>query len=328
MAVNTITLPGLIDSHVHFRVPGQEYKEDWVTGSAAALAGGVTGVVDMPSNVPPVLTAEALAQKRALIEPDATIEYRLPIGVTDDTVAAALAGQEQACGFKVFLQPHSTGMWVEADATLERLFAGATKLIMIHDDTGVERILPFVQRYKKPTYFCHVSRAQELAAIAQAKQAGLPVYAEVTLHHLWLDDTNQTLGHRAQVNPPLRTAADRAALWQGIRSGVVDTIATDHAPHTLAEKDSATGAAGFPSIEFFIPLLFTGVAQGKITVADIMRCCVTNPTTLFGFTGPRHFITIDPTAQWTIATSNIKSKCAWSPYLGFTAIGKVITVSE
>lgn len=327
MAVGTITLPGLIDCHVHFRVPGQEYKEDWHTGSVAALAGGVTGVVDMPSNVPPVLTADDLVQKRALIKADAAVEYRLPIGVTDATVEATLTAQEQACGLKVFLQPHATGMWVKDDTTLHRLFQDATKPIMIHDETGVERILPFVRRYKKSTYFCHVSRAQELKAITQAKQAGLPVYAEVTLHHLWFDESNQSLGQRAKVNPPLRTAADRAALWQGIRSGVVDTIVTDHAPHTLAEKDSPTGAAGFPSIEFFVPLLFTGVAQGKLTIDDVIRCCVTNPTKLFGFTGPRRTIIVDPTTQWTISANDIKSKCAWSPYLGFAVTGKVVTIA-
>ena len=327
MAVDLITLPGLIDSHVHFRVPGQDYKEDWVTGSAAALAGGVTGVVDMPSNVPPVLTAADLARKREVITPNAKVEFRLPVGVSDASVQEALVAQTEACGFKVFLQPHSTGMWVKDDATLHTLFQGAIKPIMIHDDTGVARIMPFVQQYKKATYFCHVSRASELSAIAAAKQAGLPVFAEVTLHHLWLDETNQTLGKRAKVNPPLRTAADRAALWQGIRDGSVDTIATDHAPHTLAEKDSPEGAAGFPSIEFFVPLLFTGVAQGKITVDDIVRCCVTNPTKLFGFSSQRGKITIDPSAKRVITTADIKSKCGWSPYIGFPVVGKVVTIA-
>ncbi len=319
-----ITLPGLIDSHVHFRIPGQAYKEDWITGSAAALAGGVTGVVDMPSNVPPVLTADDLASKQALIKPNATIEYRLPIGVSDASIDAALNGQHAACGFKVFLQPHSTGMYVEQDATLHTLFQKAVKPIMIHDHTGVDRILPFVRQYKKPTYICHVSTARELTQIAQAKAEGLPIYAEVTLHHLWLDLCNQTLGHRAQVNPPLRTAADRAALWAGIRNGTVDTIATDHAPHLLSEKDSPAGAAGFPSIELFLPLLLTGVAQGRLTLTDIERCCVTNPTQLFGFTGPRGTVTADDAVVWTVTEADIKSKCAWSPYLGMELTGKVL----
>jgi dihydroorotase-like cyclic amidohydrolase len=194
---------------------------------------------------------------------------------------------------------------------------------MIHDDAGVERIMPFVHKYKKPTYFCHVSTAKELANIADAKRAGLPVYAEVTLHHLWLDLCNQQLGPRAKVNPPLRTAADREALWAGVRTGIIDTIATDHAPHTIAEKDSAEGAAGFPSIELFAPLLLTAVAEGNLTKADIIRCCVTNPKTIFGFkdTGT---ITIDETAVWTVGEEHIKSKCSWSPYLGMTLTGKVL----
>lgn len=321
-----IILPGLIDSHVHFRIPGQAYKEDWVTGSAAALAGGVTAVVDMPSNVPPILNAVDLAAKKKLITPDAKVQFRLPLGVTDHTVTEALAAQSEACGFKVFLQPHSTGMWVKDDATLHTLYQGAEKVIMIHDDSGVERILKFVRQYKKPTYFCHVSTAQELQSIAQAKAEGLPIYAEVTLHHLWLDQTNQSLGQRAKVNPPLRTAADREALWQGIRDGVIDTIATDHAPHTLAEKDLASGAAGFPSIEFFLPLLLTGLAQNRLTLADIERCCVTNPTKLFGF-GPTGQVTADETLQWTVSQADIKTKCAWSPYLGMTLTGKVLSVS-
>lgn len=322
-----ITLPGLIDCHVHFRIPGQSYKEDWITGSAAALAGGVTGVVDMPSNVPPVLNAADLAAKRTLIAPTAKVEYRLPIGVSDASIDQALAGQADACGFKVFLQPHSTGMYVASDDTLHKLYQGAEKVIMIHDHTGVDRILPFLRNYKKPTYICHVSMASELAKITAAKAEGLPIYAEVTLHHLWLDICNQTLGQRAKVNPPLRTAADREALWAGIRNGTVDTIATDHAPHTIAEKDSAEGAAGFPSIEFFLPLLLTGVAQGKLTLADIERCCITNPTKLFGFTGPRGIVTADTELAWTVTQSDVKSKCAWSPYLNMKLTGKILNVS-
>lgn len=319
-----IELPGLIDSHVHFRIPGQAYKEDWQTGSAAALAGGVTGVVDMPSNVPPVLSASDLATKQALIQPEAKVEFKLPIGVSDSSIEEALAGQATACAFKVFLQPHSTGMYVQQDATLHTLYQGATKPIMIHDHAGVDRILPFVRQYEKPTYFCHVSTADELNKIKAAKAEGLPVYAEVTLHHLYLDTENQTLGKRAQVNPPLRTPADRDALWAGIQDGTVDTIATDHAPHLLSEKDSAQGAAGFPSIEFFVPLLFTAMAAGKLTLEDIKRCCITNPTKLFGFSNNRGTVAVDPDAQWTITEADIKSKCAWSPYLGMTMTGKVI----
>ncbi len=321
-----VTLPGLIDCHVHFRVPGQDYKEDWITGSAAALAGGVTGVVDMPSNIPPVLTLANLERKHQIIKSqNPNIEYRLPIGVTDASVQDALAAQDQACGFKVFLQPHATGMFVQTNEALHTLYAGAKKIIMIHDDTGPERILQFVRQYKKPTYFCHVSTAKELQTIEQAKTEGLPVYAEVTLHHLFLDQSNQSLGQRAKVNPSLATASDRAALWQGIRDGVVDTIATDHAPHTLAEKDSPTGAAGFPGIEFFAPLLFTGLAQQKLTVDDIIRCCYTNPKKLFGFNHIREVV-VDPGQTWTIQSSDIKSKCGWSPYVGMMVTGQVVSV--
>lgn len=321
-----VTLPGLIDCHVHFRVPGQDYKEDWITGSAAALAGGVTAVMDMPSNVPPITNRATLTQKKQIIDQAAKVQYRLAIGVSDDSVHETLAAQTNACGIKVYLQPHATGMGVVQDETLHTLYQGATTLVLIHDDTGPERILKFVEHYKKPTYFCHVSTAQDLKKIAEAKQKGLPVYAEVTLHHLLLDQSNQQLGNRAKVNPPLRTAADREALWQGIRDGVIDTIVTDHAPHTVAEKDSAEGAAGFPSIEFFAPLLFTGVAQGQLTVADIIRCCVTNPTKLFGF-GPTGEITVADKAEWVIQSSDIKSKCGWSPYVGMTVTGQVISVS-
>ncbi|MFA6474572.1 MAG: amidohydrolase family protein [Patescibacteria group bacterium] len=313
-----VTLPGLFDCHVHFRTPGQEYKEDWVTGSAAALAGGVVGVVDMPSNVPPVLTQADLLNKQRLIEKvNPGIAYRLPLGVTDKSLQDTLAAQEQACGIKVFLQPHSTGMFVRNDATLHTLYQNATKPIMIHDHTGVDRIMPFVRQYKKLTYFCHISTQTEVEKIAQAKREGLPVYAEVTLHHLWLDETTKT----QPVNPPLRTAADRAALWEGVRAGVIDTIATDHAPHLISESN----LPGFPSIEFFVPLLFTGLAQNKLSIDDIIRCCVTNPTKLFGFTSQKK-IDLDPDWKWTISQADIKSKCGWSPYLNMPVQGKVLRV--
>lgn len=357
--------PGLIDSHVHFRVPGEEYKEDWLTGSAAALAGGVTSVVDMPSNIPPILTAQALVHKNQMIARQTAIDYKLIIGVSDDTIVEAV--HTPAAGIKVYLTPHSTGMGIRTNAALEELFQKTNTLLLIHAEDNalvqqhrqqskrpqpadhsiirdpmtairaVTKIIALVQRYHKPTYICHVSTAAEVSLIRQAKLAGLPIYAEVTPHHLFLNESDyERLGMLAKVNPPLRTVADNAALLAGISDGTIDTIATDHAPHLVSEKQLPydQAAAGYPSIEFLLPLLLTLVHEQKITLADIERCCITNPAKLFGFHKAitlNHYadiVVFDPTAQWKIEVPHIKSKAQWSPYLGKTVFGRILYIQS
>lgn len=355
--------PGLIDSHVHFRVPGEEHKEDWITGSRAALAGGVTSVVDMPSNIPPILSMRTLANKNERVGAQAALQYKLILGVSDDTVSEAVA--RLVVGVKVYLTPHSTGMGIRTGVALEKLFQQTQSLLLIHAEDNaliqtrrqtipapqaadhstirneatavqaVSQILQYVRQYRKPTYFCHVSTAAEIELIRSAKQEGLPVYAEVTPHHLLLNTADyDRLGMLAKVNPPLRTAADNTALLQAVRDGIIDTIATDHAPHLLSEKQQPydQAAAGYPSIEFLLPLLLTLVHESKLTLADIERCCITNPARIFGFHKQialyerADVVAFESDTTWTIEQKHIKSRASWSPYLGRKIYGQIVYV--
>src|SRR3989339_456914 len=361
-----IIWPGLIDSHVHFRTPGEEYKEDWNTGSAAALAGGVTTVVDMPNNKPSITTSALFVEKRACVLQNATIDFRLTVGVTDQSFDAIIDAEREAVAIKVYMGMSTGGMVMAQSDALEYLFAHTTKLLMIHAEDeqtvqknaaqyeqntncdpsihsrirskeaaiiATQRALELAKKYQRTIYFCHISTKEEIELIEQARRDGIQAYIEVTPHHLFLHEESYTsLGTFAKVNPPLRTRADNDALWEAIRTGIVDVIATDHAPHTIEEKQQSywKAPAGMPGIELLFPLLLTASHEGKITLEDIQRCCISNPANIFGCekeiaVGKKaDMVIFNPSVEWVVERNMLHSKCGWSPYEGWKLTGKVI----
>lgn len=360
---NQLAWPGLVDSHVHFRTPGQEYKEDWSTGSAAALAGGITSVLDMPNNVPPTTTASRLHAKRKLISNKARVQYRLAIGAINNAIDDLIEAEKEADVIKLDLGATTGNVSTTEYDDIERVFKETTKLLMIHAEdhsiilenehgyretdapdihsairgreaaiAAVQDVLALAKQYKREIYICHVSTLEEIELIKQARTEGVAVHAEVTPHHLFLNTSAyKTHGNFVKVNPPLREPEDNEALWQAIRDGVVTTIASDHAPHTIQEKQESywNAPSGIPGIELLLPLLLTAAHEGKISLEDIQRCCIINPAALFGFTkeikigSPADIVVIDPTASWVVEKHLLHTKCGWSPFDGYRMQGKV-----
>ncbi len=363
----SIIWPGLIDSHVHFRTPGQEYKEDWTTGSLAALVGGVTSVVDMPNTIPTVTSQVIATAKNNTIQPHAAIEYKLPLTTTESTIDDCIAAKPEY--IKLYLGASTGNILLSNEDAIEKIFANTAGLLLLHSEdehiireneqiyknetmpeihsairgrsaaiSATQNALELAKQYKRTIYLCHVSTREEIDLVRQARLDGVSVYVEVTPHHLYLNESSyKQLGMLAKVNPPLRTQADNQALWNAVADGTVDVIATDHAPHTRDEKNISywNAPAGLPGIEFMFPLLLTAVNDGIISLDDIKRCCLDNPAKIFGFTKdiavgqPADVVVFDPQTSWIVQKNSIRSKCGWSPYEGFHMTGKIqFTISK
>lgn len=270
-----LALPALIDPHVHFRVPGGEHKEDWQTGSAAALAGGVTTVLDMPNNTPAVTTREILQNKKQIIDKQLTevgmpLRYGLFIGATNDNFDEIEKAAPDIVGIKLFMGSSTGNLLVAEETAQGKLFELAARLdlvLAVHAEDealikehqaqypnptikdhskirdrrvaarAAERALTLAERFGTRLHILHCSTREEVSLIKAAKAKGVRVSAETTPHHLFLTTAAyDTGGTKTQMNPPLRELADQEALWEGLRDGTIDCIGTDHAPHTLEEK--------------------------------------------------------------------------------------------
>ncbi len=362
-----LALPAVIDCHVHFRTPGQEYKEDWITGAAAALAGGVTTVGDMPNNVPSITTAKLLATKKELITGILT-KHNLKIhpyfyfGATNTNFEEIKKVADEIIGIKVFLGSSTGDLLVDDPAAQEKIFALAHELdlpvavhaedeaLILHNKKeyphpelrdhsvirspevaahGVARAIELCERFGAKIYILHVSTPGELNLIRKAKREGLPVFAEATPHHLFLTtDDYERLGSKAQINPPLRIAADQAALWQAVIDRTIDTVASDHAPHTLTEKYIAypESPSGMPGVETLLPLLLDTHAQGKLSLERIVELTHTNPQKIFGLPETHDWVIVDLDGTWTIDDAALKTKCGWSTFAGKKLQGKILGI--
>jgi dihydroorotase len=293
-------LPGLIDSHVHFRTPGMTHKEDWEHGSLAAVAGGVTTVLDMPNTVPPALTEQAIRDKATAIAGRSLVDYGFHLGV-DPAAPDLLATLDPAVArsAKIFMAGHHTAPTVLRDpAALERAFiaaaAGRVQLVLhAEDDTlfalldswrgepcgyadyearrprsggivAVARVIELVRRHGTRAHILHLSSREEADLVCAARAAGLPVTFEVTGHHLSFTASDASrLGARIRLSPAIRTQADQDRLWEAVRAGQPATIGSDHAPHTIAEKTTPAAAAppGLPGVQELAVAVWTGMRR-------------------------------------------------------------------
>ncbi len=320
-------LPGLIDVHVHMREPGGTHKEDWDSGTAAALAGGFTAVLAMPKTQPPITTAEALAASLDAARAKARCDYGQYLGAGPDNVAAAAALAGRVPGLKMYLDQtygplrlDDMTLWMAHCAHWPRHLP-----IVAHaEGRTLAAIILVAALYDRPMHLAHVSRREEILLIRAAKARGLPVTCEVTPHHLFLSDQDLSgLGPgRSEVRPRLATPADRQALWDNLE--VIDCFATDHAPHTAVEKDGLNPPPGFPGLETALPLLLTAVAEGRLTADDLIARLVTNPRRIFGLpVQPDTWIEVDETATWEIRGAELRSRCGWTPFEGRQVRGRV-----
>jgi len=359
-ACGKYVLPGLIDSHVHLREPGATAKEDWNTGTCAAAAGGVTTVLDMPNNQPPTTTCKALSAKRKLVAPKARVDYGFHFGASGSVDELNLLKPDVA-SVKFFMGPTTGDLYAGDYPTVyEELKAIAEKKIPATVHAENRDMLAYKLRRLKldkdadalayadsrpnmaaavelshmaylaklaneRMHFCHVSTWEELSVLSKLSKKN--VTAEATPHHLFLTrDDIKKLGSYSKINPPLRSKEDQAALWKAVRSGLIDTIATDHSPHTRKEKekDIISASAGMPGLETMLPLLLDAVNNRKLTLRDIVRLTAANPAKIFGIKQKgaikvgydADLVIVDMKKTAKVADDALFTKCGWSPFSG------------
>ena len=323
-------LPGLADAHVHLRVPGGEHKEDFFTGTAAAVAGGFTTVLAMPNTTPPLTTRETLHDVQPRAKAEALCDVHFYAGASPDHLdeLPALAGE--TIGLKIYADQTYGPLRIENLATLLRCFQAWPhgKPIAMHAEGRTIAVgIGLAAAYAQRVHFCHVSRADEITLIAAAKSRGLPITCEVTPHHLFLTDADAArLGPWGDMRPRLATHADVDTLWAHINT-TIDCIATDHAPHTRAEKLGPDAPPGVPGLETALPLMLTAVAEGRLTLERLVALMAYNPRRIFGLPEqPETWIEVDLDATYTVSDSELHTKCGWSPFSGMPVRGKVESV--
>lgn len=331
--MNRLTLPGLIDIHVHFRDPGQTEKEDFLTGTQAALAGGFTTVVDMPNNKVPITTRERLEEKITNAKEKTVANLGLYFGSLGDNLGEFAKVQDKVLGLKLYLN-ETTGNFLIDKNKLEAIFdawpgpvdGGGSPILLHAEDDAVAAVIEIVRKTRKQAHFCHISTASDLKQIIKAKADNLPITCGVTPHHLFLttDDLNK-LGNFGRMKPPLRSREEVQFLWDNLKH--IDVIESDHAPHTREEKANDPAPYGVPGLETTLPLLLTAVSEKKLKIEDIKRLCHDNPMKILHLQPTNDTIEIDLDALWTISDEKLFTKCHWTPFAGRKVQGKIISVT-
>src|SRR5215207_5448643 len=324
-----IRLPGLIDPHVHVREPGQTHKEDWDTATQAALAGGVTMILAMPNTRPPVFDAATLDLALDAAKQKVRCDYGQYVGAGPDNADLLPSLAPRAAGLKMYLDSTFGELRLDDMTLWMPHFANYPKEypIVLHSEsrTMAAGIL-FAALYDRPVHIAHSSLKEEVLLIKAAKERGIKVTCEVCPHHLFLsqDDIPAiSSGHpgRAEVRPRLATREDVNSLWENM--DVIDCFATDHAPHTLEEKDSEN-PPGFPGLETLLPLLLTAVDDGRLTIEDIFAKSVINPGNIFHLPEqPGTWIEVEEDAEYEIHASDQFTRCGWTPFESWKVRGKV-----
>lgn len=364
-------LPGVIDDHVHFREPGLTHKGDIASESAAAAAGGVTSFMEMPNTSPQTVTIDEWKVKNSLAAEKSVINYSFYLGGTDSNISELLrADPSLVPAIKLFMGASTGNMLVSREEALEAIFSLKKLPVACHcEDEQIIRANMAAYREKQgeqidPSFHPLIrSReaclASSTAAVSRARRAGTRLHllhlstaeetelltpgpdptakqiiGEACVHHLWFDDSAyRDKGNLVKWNPPIRTAADRQALLRAVREGLIDIIATDHAPHTLEEKSAPyfSAPSGGPTIQHSLVMMLELCRRGELTPELVVRKMCHNPALIFGITD-RGFIRegyradmvlVDPDSPWTVNRENILYKCGWSPLEGTTLHSRV-----
>ncbi|MBN1439459.1 MAG: amidohydrolase family protein [Anaerolineales bacterium] len=325
-----ISLPGLIDPHVHMREPGQTHKEDWRSGTAAALAGGFTCVLAMPNTHPPVVDLVSLDEAETAARKKSLCDYGLFLGAGSRNGKTAAELAPKTAGLKMYLDLTFGALQLKTQTAVNSHMANwpADKPIVVHaEGRKIAMAIQIAARLNRGLHIAHVSRKSEILLIKAAKEKGVKVTCEATPHHLLLtkEDLPRIGAGRGEVRPRLAAKADQQALWENL--AVIDCFATDHAPHTLDEKDGKNPPPGFPGLETALALLLTAVHEGRLTVEDVLQRMHDNPRRIFSI--PEQLMTmiqVDLEARWTIRGEYLKTRCAWTPFEGWNVRGRVMRV--
>lgn len=358
-----IILPGLIDVHVHLRDPGLTYKENFQTGTEAAAAGGFTTVLDMPNTKPPTNTAQDFKNKLKIAESKSTVDFGLHAG-TDNSEEIPDLGALNPASFKVFMDLHDDEFLMNLFSEIYDLnqIDGNKHLVTIHaedreivrrythmkrsetisepmvyadarpplaEDVAVSKAILMAREFDLNVHICHASTAKSLNLIQNAKTEGFNISSEVTPHHLFLDSSYlKKFGNFAKTNPPLRSKFKKIDLTDFPK---IDLIGTDHAPHTVAEKEKNIWEAppGIPGLETALPLLLNQIHLGNISFSEIRRLLCENPAKLFKIENKGYiregmdadFVVVDMKKELTINSDKFHSKAHYSPFNGMNVTG-------
>lgn len=362
-AAGKFLLPGMIDDQVHFREPGMTYKGDLATESAAAAAGGITSFMDMPNVNPQTTTRKALRDKYRMAQDRCTSNYGFYLGATNGNIEEVKALKVgEACGIKAFMGASTGDMLVDDPQVLEKMFEHAPVMMVTHcehsptiwENEAKARAefgedVPFsehpnirsaaaclassslavdlARRHDALLHVLHLTTAIEMALFSKAHRSEKRITAEVCVHHLWFDESRyEQLGARIKCNPAIKSAQDREALIAAVNDGRIDIIATDHAPHTAAEKSGSyfKAPAGLPLVQHALLVLFDLVADGQISLELLVERACHAPADLFGVAERGYvregwfadFVLVDTNAPYRVSESNLLSKCQWSPFEG------------
>ncbi len=315
-------IPGIIDPHCHFREPGMTQKEDFFTGSCAAVAGGITTFIDMPNTIPPTANCEELEKKRNFAK-SSIANYGFHFAAAKGN-SGEIKKAENIASTKLFMNV-STGMLMIEDFEEMKEIFSASKIVSVHaEEEMVENALKLSEETGCSLYLCHISKKEELEIIRKYKnKTKNKIFVEVTPHHLFLNEEID-MDNFTKMKPPLRSEEDRLALWEAIGEGLVDTIGTDHAPHTIEEKSSPEPVYGVPGEETLLPLLLNEVSKERLSIQNIVKLCCNNPAIVFGMKN-KGFLKEGFDADLTIIDLNkekkvngkeLFTKCKWSPFEG------------
>jgi dihydroorotase len=356
-------LPGVIDTQVHFREPGLEHKEDLATGTAGAAQGGVVAIFEMPNTKPGTTTAEALADKVKRAQGRAWVDHAFFMGAAAENVGQL--GQWESlpgcAGIKVFMGSSTGSLLVADDATLGAVLAQGTRRVAVHcedeprllerkhlaDEAGhprahhvwrdvetallaTKRLVALAEKVGRRVHVLHVTTAEEMEFLAHHKDWAT---VETTPQHLTLaaPDCYERMGSLAQMNPPIREAHHRDALWAAIASGVVDVLGSDHAPHTLEEKSKPypQSPSGMTGVQTLVPIMLNHVAEGRLTLERFVDLTSAGPARIYNIQGKGRialgydadFTVVDLKARRTITNGWIESRCGWTPFDGKEVTG-------
>lgn len=319
-------LPGLIDVHVHMREPGGEHKETWDTGTAAALAGGITTVLAMPNTDPAVTDDTTLRRAKEAARAGARCDWGQYVGASLDNHQTVPRLAQQSAGIKLYLNQTFGDLRLDDSRTWDRHLATwpVDSVLVVHaEGDTLETLLPMAASHGRPIHVAHVATRQDIRMVAAAKERGEAVTCEATPHHLFLDRESAPSGGWSEVRPRLGTPDDRRALWEHL--DYIDCFATDHAPHTVVEKAGPEPPPGFPGVEHLLPLLLDAVHEGLLGLPDIVERLHTNPVRIWGLpVDADTWVEVDPDEKWTLGEG--LSKAGWSPYEGTPVRGRVVRV--
>ena len=340
-----LIMPGIIDVHTHMREPGITYKEDFETGSEACAKGGITTFYDMPNTVPATTALENLLNKKELAGKKSIVNFGIHFGGSKnnniDEIRKVLEKKE-ANTVKIFMNVTTGEMLIEDDEILKGIFEN-TELVLVHaENEMIDKAIALNQKYGKGLYVCHIPSADELKKVIEAKKNNKlnnekhPIFAEVTPHHLFLNEKIRESNERnkmlLRMKPELRKKSDNEFLWKAINEGCIDTIGTDHAPHLIEEKMEKV-TFGMPGVETSLALMLTAYNEGKIKLPVIQKLMCENPAEIMkivrrGKLKEGYYadvIVVDTEKEWIAGVDDtLESKCGWTPYENWKLKGKNI----